>query len=126
MKSMQTADRRRKGALLGQSVFYHEVDQRDKSFFILSWNRSDTFPPKLPHIILPNINFKESSAQCEGLLKNEENFLCEGMHLHNPYQADREGLEFFFTRLSGQAALCCSTVAIKKKVDEKLFLQKAN
>ena len=53
--------------------------------------------------MLSDINFKEFFTQCEGLSKKEKNFIIERMHLYNNNQADREGVESFFLRLSGQS-----------------------
>ena len=46
------------------------------------------------------------------------------MHLYNTNQADREGLESFFLRLSGQAVLCGWSVAIEKEVVRDIFITK--
>ena len=81
--------------------------------------REETFSPKLPSHYAIRYKFQRFFAQCEGSFKKEKKFIAERMHLYNTNQADREGLESFFLRLSGQAALCGWSVAI-----ENIFIAK--
>ena len=119
-------ERRKKGSKLGQNIIYHEADQRVKSrlFFALGTEGTKRFLQSFPHTIQSDISFKEFFTQCEGLFKKEKNFIVERMHLYNTNQADSEGLESFFLRLSGQEALCGWSVAIEKQVVRDIFIAK--
>ena len=102
----QNADRRKKGPKIGPNIYSHQADPRVKSrlFFSLGTEGKKRFFQNFVHVNLATTKFKDFFEQCTNLFKKDKKFVVERKHLYNSSQKDREGLEGFFLRLSGQAA----------------------
>ena len=101
-------ERRAKGPRVAPGVFYYEVEQRIKSrlFFSLGSEGRKRFLQSYPHADLSAISFQEFHEFCVLLFKKEKNYIIERLQMYNAVHSDREGLEVFYLRLTGQAALC--------------------
>ena len=59
-----------------------------------------------------------------GTFQRDKNYLIERINLYNTKQPDRESLETFFLRLSGQAAQCGWALENEKEVVRDIFIAK--
>ena len=108
-------ERRAKGPRVAPGVFYYEVEQRIKSrlFFSLGSEGRKRFLQSYPHADLNAISFHEF---CVLLFKKEKNYIIERLQMYNAVHSDRECLEAFYLRLTGQAPLCGWTIDQEKEV----------
>ena len=119
-------ERRAKGPRVAPGVFYYEVEQRIKSrlFFSLSSEGRKRFLQSYPHADLSAISFREFHEFCVLLFRKEKNYIIERMQMYNAVHSDREGLEAFYLRLTGQAALCGWTIDQEKEAVRDIFIAK--
>ena len=117
---------RAKGPRVSPGVFYYEVEQRIKSrlFFSLGSEGRKRFLQSYPHADLSAISFREFHEFCVLLFRKEKNYIIERMQMYNAVHSDREGLEAFYLRLTGQAALCGWTIDQEKEVVRDIFIAK--
>ena len=119
-------ERRAKGPRVAPGVFYFEVEQRVKSrlFFSLGSEGRKRFLQSYPHADLSELTFREFHEFCVLLFRKEKNFIIERMQIYNAVHSDRESLEAFYLRLTGQAALCGWTIDQEKEVVRDIFIAK--
>ena len=115
-----------KGPRVAPGVFYYEVEQRIKSclFFSLGSEGRKMFLQSYPHADLSAISFQEFHEFCVLLFRKEKNYIIERLQMYNAVHSDREGLEAFHLRLTGQAALCGWTIDQEKEVVRDIFIAK--
>ena len=118
-------ERRAKGPRIATGIFFYEADQRIKSrlFFSLGSEGRKRFLQSYPHTDLSAITIKYFYDNCV-LFKKEKNYIIEHFQIYNAVHVDRECLEAFYLRLTGQAALCGWTIDQEKEVVRKIFIAK--
>ena len=107
-------------------VFFHEADQKIKSrlFFSLGSEGNKRFLQSHAHTDIATISFRDFYNQSEVLFKRDKNYIIERIKLYNTQQLDRESLQTFFLRLSGQAAQCAWAIENGKEVVRDIFIAK--
>ena len=73
---------------------------------------------------LSAISFKKFYDNCVLFFKKGKNYIIERLQICNAVHADRESLEAFYLRLTGQAALCGWTIDQEKEVLRDIFIVK--
>ena len=116
-------ERRAKGPRVAPGVFYYEVEQRIKSrlFFSHGSEGRKRFLQSYPHADLSAISFQEFHEFCLLLFTKEKIYIIERLQMYNAVHSDRHGLEAFFLRLTGQAALCGWTIDQEKRSCKRYF-----
>ena len=101
-------ERRARGPRVAPGAYYNEVEQQIKSrlFFSLCSEGRKRFLQSYPHADLSAISFQEFHEFSVLLFKKEKNYIIERLQMYNAVHTDRESLEAFYLRLTGQAALC--------------------
>ena len=119
-------ERRAKGPRVAPGVYYYEVEQRFKSrlFFSLGSEGRKRFLQSYPHADLSALSFRDFHEFCVQLFRKEKNYIIERMQIYNAVHSDRESLESFYLRLTGQAALCGWTIDQEKEVVRDIFIAK--
>ena len=119
-------ERRANGPRVAPGVFYYEVEQRIKSrlFFLLGSEGRKRFLQSYPHADLCAISLKKFHEFCVLLFRKEKNYIIERLQMYNAVHTDREGLESFYLRLTGQAALCGWSIDQEKEVVRDIFIAK--
>ena len=107
-------------------VYYYEVEIRVKSrlFFLLGSEGRKRFLQSYPHADLSALSFRDFHEFCVLLFRKEKIFIIERMQIYNAVHSDRESLEAFYLRLTGQAALCGWTIYQEKDVVRDIFIVK--
>ena len=106
--------------------FIHDADQRIKLrfFFCLESEGKKKLLRSHAHVDIATINFRDFYNHCETLFKKDKKYIIEKINLYNTQESDRESLETFFLRLSGQAAQCGWAIDNKKEVVRDIFIAK--
>ena len=119
-------ERRAKGPRVAPDVFFYDVEQRIKSriFFSLGSECRKRFLQSYPHADLSAISFQEFYEHCVLLFRKEKNYIIERLQIYNAVHDERESLEAFCLRLTGQAALCGWTIDQKKEKVRDVFIAK--
>ena len=92
--------------------------------FRLAQKVGKRFLQSYPHADLSAISFQEFHEFCVLLFRKEKNYIIERLQMYNAVHSDREGLEAFYLRLTGQAALCGWTIDQEKEVVRDIFIAK--
>ena len=71
-----------------------------------------------------NFTFQEFHEFCVLLFRKEKNYVIERLQIYNAVHAERESLEAFYLRLTGQSALCGWTIDQEKEVVRDIFFCK--
>ena len=123
---MKSTRKERKRTKNWPNVFFHEADQWIKSrlSFSLGSEGNKRFLQSHAHTDIANISFPDFYNQCEALFEREKSYIIERLNLYNTQQLDRESLETFFLRLSGQAAQCGWAIENEKEVVCDIFIAK--
>ena len=118
--------RRAKSPGVAPGVYFYEVVQRVKSrlFFSLSSEGKKHFLQSYQHADLSAIPFQEFHEFCVLLFRKEKNYIIERLQIYNAVHAERESLEVFYLRLTGQAVLCGWTIDQEKEVVRDIFIEK--
>ena len=119
-------ERLAKNPRVAPGVYFYEVEQRIKShlFFSLGSEGRKRFLQSYPHADLSAISFQKFHEFCVLLFRKEKNYIIERLQIYNAVYTDRERLEAFYLRLTGQAALCGWTIDQEKEVVRDIFIVK--
>ena len=119
-------ERRARVPRVAPGVYYYEVEQRIKSrlFFSLGSEGRKRFLHSYPVADLNAISFQEFHEFCVLLFKKEKNYIIERLQMYNAVHTDRESLEAFYWRFTGQAALCGWSIDQEKEVVRDIFILK--
>ena len=74
--------------------------------------------------ILVRFLFKSFKITVFFSFKKEKNYIKERLQFYNAVHAERESLEAFYLRLTGQAVLCSWTIDQEKEVVRDIFIAK--
>ena len=123
-KAEMNEERRAKGPRVAPDVFFYEVEQRIKSrlFFSLGSEGRKGFLQSYSHADLSLISFHVYYEYYVLLFKMEKNYIIEHLQIYNAEHAERDSLEIFYLRLTGQAALCGWTIDQEKEVVRDIFI----
>ena len=111
---------------MAPGVFFCEVEQRIKSrlFFSLGSEGRKRFLQSYRHADLSAISFQVFYYCCVLLFKKEKNCIIECLQIYYAQHAERESLEAFYLRLTGQAALYSWTIDQEKEAVRDSFIAK--